>query len=276
MSPSFTAILSDAAGDVGADVDLGLGLDLAARRHRRDQVARADRLHADFDRLVLVAGGAQANDCADRNTIRPANSPSFMRRDMCVPLLPLLTERTAHRGFQRREGLVVIVNRVDVVTFGPLHRVLRIRHFERGPAAETVAVLSQPQLVSRGIPTLGLYRRSPCTRSGSPGSGSATSVCSCRRWARTRLLRVLSEFPRLLHLQRTAESGEDRKRNGQAGPEGLRGEIERELVVRIDHALADRGLQGRAGHIKTGQGVAVGSGSADWGLSRRRPGWSHW
>ena len=96
----------------------------------------------------------------------------------------LLTERAAHRGFQRRQGLVVIVNRVDVVTFGALHRVLRIRYFERGPAAEPVAVLRQAQLVSRGIPALGLHR------DGLVGGlqrqvAAFTSVRTCSAWART-------------------------------------------------------------------------------------------
>src|SRR5262249_56212610 len=69
--------------------------------------------------------------------------PIFMPRDMW---LPQLTKGTTDRGLQRRDRLVVVVDRVHVITFGSLDGVLGIRDLERGTGAEPIAVLGQPQL----------------------------------------------------------------------------------------------------------------------------------
>ena len=47
---------------------------------------------------------------------------------------------------------MVIVNRIHVVAFGPLDRVLGIGDLERRAGPEPVAVLGQPKLVSRRLP----------------------------------------------------------------------------------------------------------------------------
>jgi len=53
------AKLDDPPGDVGADVDLGLGLDLPARRDRRHQVALRDLLEPDLYRVPVAPGSGQ-------------------------------------------------------------------------------------------------------------------------------------------------------------------------------------------------------------------------
>ena len=69
-----------------------------------------------------------------------------------------LAKWAADRGFERGDGFVIIVDRVHVVTFGPLHRVLRIRHLERGARAEPVPVLRQPELIAGRLPVGRLHR----------------------------------------------------------------------------------------------------------------------
>ena len=56
----------DASGDVGAQVDLGVRLHLAARSHRSDEVSSRDFLDADLGRLVPALHRAGDDDQQQR------------------------------------------------------------------------------------------------------------------------------------------------------------------------------------------------------------------
>ena len=80
--------LDDAAGDVGADVHLGLGLDLAAGGDGGDQVASADTASSG-PRCRLPFLAAVGRTPPPPATSDPENSPRvhLARRDMCDPRL---------------------------------------------------------------------------------------------------------------------------------------------------------------------------------------------
>ena len=147
-SPSFTAILmmrpvmSALMSTLVSASILPLAVTAATRSCRPTGSSRTSVA------LVLLAVRKAEEPPPDDERDDDNDSPSLVPRDM---IAFLVSEVVGRPRIERGERLVIIVNRVDVVAFGPLHRVLRIRQLERGAAAEPVAVLRQPELLPRRV-----------------------------------------------------------------------------------------------------------------------------
>src|SRR5438552_456688 len=132
-----------ASADVGADIDLGVRLDLTARRHRSDEISLLNFLDADFGRLVATLHRAGDADDHDRQSDRTGYCPfgSFLHLSF------RLAKGVTHGAFESGEGFVIVVNSGDAVTLGALISRACLGEVDERRRADSIAVLHQLQFL---------------------------------------------------------------------------------------------------------------------------------
>src|SRR5437667_10180732 len=115
----------------------------AATRSRRPTVS--NRTSMPFSRLAL----ALTITSRTRSTAPPPPNSTLFRLDMSSRS-SRLTQAAADRGFERGQGLMVIVRRVHVVAFRAQRRDLRIQQLEKRARPHAVALRGELQLLAGG------------------------------------------------------------------------------------------------------------------------------
>src|SRR5437016_635887 len=114
----------------------------AATRSRRPTVS--NRTSLPFSRLAL----ALTITSTIRRTAPPPPNNTLFRLDM-APRSSRLTQTAADGGFQKRQGLVVVVRRVHGVALGTESGDLSVQQLEEGARADAVALGGELQLLAR-------------------------------------------------------------------------------------------------------------------------------
>src|SRR6266513_3485221 len=81
----------------------------------------------------------------------PLPNSTLFRLDMAARS-SRLTQAAADGGFQRRQGLVVVVRRVHGIALGTQRGDLRVQQLEERPRADTIPFGGELQLLARGAP----------------------------------------------------------------------------------------------------------------------------
>src|SRR5713226_294132 len=126
----------------------------AATRSRRPTLS--NRTSTPFSRLAL----ALTITSRTRSTAPPPPNSTLFRLDMSTRS-SRLSQTAADRGFERGQGLVVVVRRVHVVAFRAQRRDLRIQQLEKRARPHAVALGGELQLLTGGGPVGVLQPHSP-------------------------------------------------------------------------------------------------------------------
>src|SRR6476646_3770617 len=184
-------------------------------------------------------------------------SPPAATLSTCATCPFRLAARAANRSFKGSDGFVIVVHRVDVVTLGHLHRVLGVGNLQGRSCPHPVAFLRQSKLIPRGLPAGGLYR--DCLEWSAQSEIASVDVASHRQTLSPDILiGIVLLSPRLREPKRTAEPSENRKREREAGAEGLAGIMEGEKAVLTQHLLLDWRQQCPAAVDQSIVGVTIG------------------
>src|SRR3989442_5303558 len=115
----------------------------AATRSRGPTVS--NRTSMPFSRLAL----ALTITSRTRSTAPPPPNSTLFRLDMSSRS-SRLSQAAADRGFERGQGLVIVVRRVHVVAFRAQRRDLRIQQLEKRARPHAVALRGELQLLAGG------------------------------------------------------------------------------------------------------------------------------
>ena len=136
-----TAFRRYASAHIGGDVDLRVRLHLPARGDVRDEIALLHLLETNVHRL-LTAFERGKREAAGYNR---HDHNSGNRLSSSSHVLLRLAQWTTDGRFERRVGLMKIINRVDSITFSLLELRARVAHIEKRRQSDAIAPIGEPE-----------------------------------------------------------------------------------------------------------------------------------